>query len=103
MLKLYENIKARRKQLKMTQFELASKTGYSDASMISKIERGEVDLSRSKIILFADVLGVDPADLIVFDEKSNKDIESRKVLFEKLNNFSDEDIRKLLVVVDTFF
>lgn len=28
MLKLYENIKARRKQLKMTQKDLADKLGY---------------------------------------------------------------------------
>ena len=40
MLKLYENIKARRKQLKMTQKDLADKLGYKSVSSIAKIETG---------------------------------------------------------------
>lgn len=64
MYELYENIKKRRIELGMTQEELAKRTGYTDRSSIAKIESGKVDLTRSKIILFADVLGVSPSDLM---------------------------------------
>lgn len=48
-MKLYDNIKKRREELRMTQGELAAKTGYADKTMISKIENGNVDLPQSKI------------------------------------------------------
>lgn len=50
MSKLYENIKNRRKELHMTQSELAERLGYADRSVISRIEKGEIDLGQSKII-----------------------------------------------------
>lgn len=64
MYELYENIKKRRIELGMTQDELAKLTGYTDRSSIAKIESGKVDLTRSKILIFADVLKVSPADLM---------------------------------------
>ena len=67
MLKLYENIKQRRIELGWTQSELAAKTGYSDKSMISRIEAGKVDLPQSKIMEFAKVLGVSASDLMGWD------------------------------------
>lgn len=51
-----ERIRTRRQQLRMTQTELANRTGYSDKTAISKIEHGENDLTQSKIVLFADAL-----------------------------------------------
>ena len=64
MLKLYENIKNRRKEMKMTQEELAQRTGYTDRSSIAKIEKGEVDLPQSKIKQFAEALGTTPGQLM---------------------------------------
>ena len=64
MVKLYENIKFYRKQHNWSQEELAKKMGYTDRSMIAKIESGKVDLAQSKIIDFAHVFGVDPGDLM---------------------------------------
>lgn len=64
MLKLYENIRELRKQNKWTQEELALRMGYSDRSMIAKIESGKVDISQSKIMEFAKVFDVDPGDLM---------------------------------------
>jgi transcriptional regulator with XRE-family HTH domain len=58
MLQLYENIKLLRISHGWNQSELAEKVGYSDKSMISKIEKGAVDLSRSQIVKFATVFGV---------------------------------------------
>lgn len=58
MLKtIHKNIKSRRKELKMTQSDLAEKLGYADKSMIAKIEAGLVDLPQSRIEAFAAALG----------------------------------------------
>lgn len=64
MLDLYKNIKSRRLELDMTQSELAKKLGYSDKSMIAKIEKGNVDLSQSKISAFAKALYTTEIDLM---------------------------------------
>lgn len=61
---LYANIKERRKLLKMTQVELAQKTGYTDHTMISKIEKGKVNLSHSKISEFAKALDTTMPELM---------------------------------------
>ena len=68
MIKLYENIKYLRKQNKWTQDDLAKKMGYTDRSMIAKIETGAVDLAESKIMAFAKVFGVKPSDLMGLDD-----------------------------------
>lgn len=64
MLELYDNIRNLRKQRQWTQEELAAKMGYTDRSMIAKIESGKVDLAQSKIIEFAKVFGVEAGDLM---------------------------------------
>lgn len=68
MLKLYENIKERRKAAKMTQEELARLTGYTDRSSIARIEKGEIDLPQSKIKQFAKALGTTPGMLMGWEE-----------------------------------
>lgn len=67
MLQLYNNIKTRRIAMGMTQSELAEKAGYADKSMIAKIEKGSIDLPQSKIIAFAQILEVDPGELMGLD------------------------------------
>lgn len=62
--KLYENIRKRRRELGMTQSQLAEKMNYADKSMIAKIEKGIVDLPQSKIASFARVLDTTPATLM---------------------------------------
>lgn len=64
MLELYKRIKDERLRHGMTQTELAEKIGYSDKSMISYIENGKVDLTQSKILLFAEVFGVSASYLM---------------------------------------
>lgn len=73
MLELYKNIKKRRQELGMTQSELAEKLGYSDKSMIAKIETGKVDLAQSKIIAFADALRMSPSDLMGWKDGDSSD------------------------------
>lgn len=64
MLILYQNIKKYRKLKGMSQNELAKKTGYTNRSAISRIEKGEIDLPQSKIVSFAEALGVDVSILM---------------------------------------
>lgn len=63
-LVLYDNIRRRRKELGMTQSELARRMNYADKSMIAKIEKGLVDLPQSKIKAFAGALQTTAADLM---------------------------------------
>jgi transcriptional regulator with XRE-family HTH domain len=67
MLKLYENIKTYRKAAKLTQEDLAKRTGYTDRSSIARIEKGEIDLPQSKIKQFAEALGTTPGQLLGWD------------------------------------
>ena len=68
MHKLYENIKRRRIELGLSQSKLAEMMGYSDKTMISKIESGSVDLNISKVEAFAEKLLVEPHILMGWDE-----------------------------------
>ena len=61
-MKLYENIRLRREELKMSQQELADKLGYTSRSTITKIESGENDLTQSKIEAFAKALKISPIE-----------------------------------------
>ena len=65
---MYERIKRLRKAIDMTQTELASLMGYSDKSMIAKIEAGKVDLTQSKIVAAAKALRTTPSYLLDGDE-----------------------------------
>lgn len=64
MLDLYKNIKKLRLQMQWSQDELAKRAGYTDRSSIAKIEKGQVDLPQSKILLFADIFRVTPGELM---------------------------------------
>lgn len=71
MLDLYKNIKQLRLELGLTQSELAKRLGYSDKSMIAKIEKGEVDLAQSKISAFAKALNTSEIELMGWDNSPN--------------------------------
>jgi len=59
-----ERIKSLRKAAKMSQDELARKTGYTDRSSIAKIESDKCELTESKIKAFAEVFDITPAELL---------------------------------------
>ena len=61
----------RRKELDLTQEELAKRMGYKSRSTINKIEMGINDIPQSKIIQFAEVLATTPAHLMGWDEDDN--------------------------------
>lgn len=58
------NIRMRRKELGMSQMELASKMGYTNKSTISKIESGDNDISQSNLLKFATVLETTVGNLL---------------------------------------
>ena len=68
MHELYKNIRRYRKLKGWTQEELANKMGYKDRSIISKVESGQLDLSRSKVEDFAKVFDTSPAILMGWTE-----------------------------------
>ena len=72
-MKLYENIRALRKALGLSQEELAILTGYTSRSSIAKIENGGVDLSQSKIEAFAKALHTTPQKLMDDDYTGYED------------------------------
>ena len=74
MLDLYVNIRNRRKELGMSQEELAKKVGYTSRSTIARIEKGEIDISRDKIFAFADALKTTPSELMGLDGTLEKEL-----------------------------
>lgn len=93
-MKLYENIKNLRIENGWSQKELANKVGYTDRSSIARIEAGEVDLPQSKVALFAKVFGVDPVDLIGFDDKGE-----RMSKIERLYNMLEPDSKSIVMQI----
>lgn len=73
MLDLYLNIKQKRIENHWSQQELADRIGYSDKSMIAKIESGKVDLSQSKIAQFASVFSCSVSELMGWIDTPNEE------------------------------
>ncbi|MGM7267058.1 helix-turn-helix transcriptional regulator [Erysipelothrix rhusiopathiae] len=66
---LGQRLKARRKELRISQQELAVAVGYTSRSTIAKIEAGVIDLSQSKIYDIAEALETTPTYLLGLEEE----------------------------------
>ena len=89
-----ERIKKARKAKKMSQTDLAEAVGYKDKSMVSKIEKGKIDVPVSKVFDIADALGADPFYLLLAKDApelmtTNISVKTEvdKEEFEKLHRF----------------
>lgn len=82
LLSIGIRIKERRQLLKMTQEELAVRSGYTSRSSINKIERGIVDLPRSKIIAIAEALGTTPTYILFGQEQEEENPPAEPKLLE---------------------
>lgn len=104
MEKIYENIKLLRKAKNISQATLAEMTGYNDRSSIAKIEKGGVDIPRSKIILFAKALGVTPGELIgevpSEEELRNSLSPSQLKLYERIISLPEDLLLDILDYID---
>lgn len=104
MLQLYKNIKKRRLDLKKTQTDLAKALGYSDKSMIAKIEKGNVDLPQSKILAFAEALDMTPGDLMGLDGVSSELHSSVDSIMDEMakiskTNISSDDWNRIMATM----
>lgn len=97
MIDLYRNIKQLREAKGLSQDELAKKTGYTSRSSIAKIEKGEVDLPRSKIIAFAEALDTTPGFLMGWEKESGW----QPKLTDKDEKELDKKVEDLLSAVDS--
>lgn len=114
MSEIGKNIMFRRKELGLTQSELATKMGYKSKSTINKIENGTNDIPQSKIVKFAEALETTPAALMGWEkvQKNNNAIVSIVgrlrtdddflSLIETLNNLDKEKIEGVQQMVSAF-
>ncbi len=102
MLALYKNIKKLRQQLNLSQDDLAKKIGYTNRSSIAKIEKGEVDLPLSKIILFAQFLHTTPADLMGWETKETNALYQKEHPLLHIYNNLNNDGQKILMAQAEF-
>ncbi len=66
---VYENIRNRRKELHITQRELASMCGYKDHTTINAIEHGKVDISLGRLKQIAEALDTSVDALMGLEEQ----------------------------------
>lgn len=96
-------IKNRRKELRLTQAEVAKACGVSEAT-VSRWESGDIaNMSRSKIQALANILRVSPVTLINFGENvgpmpaaSPIDAYDEEILADLQRLHDDPDLRMLL-------
>ena len=78
-----------------SQAELAEKVGYTSRASINKIEKGLVDVPRSKLFALAEALHVSPAFLLGLPEGSPVEYEDKPPLDEEtaqmLQDLYDKD------------
>lgn len=107
MTKIGKNIMRRRKEIGMTQEELAAKMGYKSKSSINKIELGKSDMPQSKIEQFAKALETTPGDLMGWEtvQKNNDAIvdivvrlRNDSVFLELVDTLNRMDEEKILSV-----
>lgn len=109
-----QNIANKRKELGWTQEDLAKRMGYKSKSTINKIELGVNDIPQSKVVKFADALGVSVAYLMGWEEvKKNNDIltdivvrmrtdEDFASILKGLNQLDSVQLASVKQVVDAF-
>jgi transcriptional regulator with XRE-family HTH domain len=114
-MRIGERIKQRRQELKWSQRELASRMKYSHHSTLARIETGKVDVSQTRIVQFAEVLGVSIAYLMGWEEEEKKnDILSDIILkmrtdstflsvVENLYNLDKEKLETINQMLNTLF
>ena len=102
---IYERIKFLREKLNMSQQELALKVGYQDKSAVSKVERGERDITQTMVTKYAKALNTTPSYLMGWEEETppvNELSEDERRLIEIYRKISPEAGEMLLTMVNIF-
>lgn len=79
-MEICDRIKYKRKQLGMTQTELAALTGYTNKSSIASVEAGKIDLPLSKVKIFAKALHTTPAYLLGWGEENARTSQEKRLI-----------------------
>lgn len=82
-------IKQRREEIEMSQDELSNILGYKDHSTISKIESGQRDFPRKKLMEIAVALRTSPAYLMGWEIDKSKESDSVEHLLAYYNLMND--------------
>lgn len=96
-----QKIKQRRLEIGWSQRDLAAKMGYNNNSTVARIENGKVDIPQSRIVQFAEVLGVSIAYLMDWEEveKNNGIITDAVVRMRSDSDFLS--VVELLLTMDS--
>jgi len=90
-----ENVRKIRKMREMSQKELADRLGYTDRSMIAKIETGKSDMSQTMIVNLGNALNVNPSIFFV-DSTDYESVEEFLPFLAVADEGTLNNIRKLL-------
>ena len=91
----YERIRFLREKRWFSQQELAQKIGYKSRAAICRIEAGERDVNRDKIVLLANALDTTPAYLMGCEDDPSPESTDEQLL-ELIDLLSDEQKASLI-------
>lgn len=99
-----KRVKDRRRELGMSQLDLALKIGYKDKSSVAKIETGDRDLPRSKIVEIASALAVTPQYLLDWEQKkaATKRTAKQQEFIDLFNKLNAEQQKKIIAQMKDF-
>lgn len=91
-------IRSKREELGLSQEELKNKTGYSNRSMIARIERGDINITSSKIEAIAKALDTTPAYIMGWDEEESENERMARFYYryEELSDLEQAMVRKIM-------
>ena len=93
---LGERIKKRRKELKLTQEELAKKLGYKSLTTINKIESNINDITTEKVKDFAKALETSIPYLMGWEEEKKELSSKEKHLLQIYNQLNNQDKQEVI-------
>lgn len=101
---MYDRIRDLRIKEGLSQEELAKRIGYSSRSMISRIEKGDVDLSQSKIKLLSTILHTSTEYIMDGANESTSEVvpeesADTEILFRLARKAKPEAIRAAVAVL----
>ena len=91
-------IKERREELGLSQQELAERLGYTTRSTVCKVENGDNDISRTKILAYATALEVSPVWLLGLSDNKHiyTDLDQVSFLFSSLTDDNKVEVIKFI-------
>lgn len=91
-------IKSKREELGLSQEELKKRTGYSNRSMIARIERGDINITSSKIEAIAKALDTTPAYLMGWEDEDARSVQIERFYhrYEELSDLKKAMVREIM-------